>query len=63
MSIVFTLDFVKHKMLIYNRKDKIYFIEEASFKPNCGGLYADCSEVATQIFANIQIDGSKIGNR
>jgi hypothetical protein len=50
-------------MMIYNRKDKICFIEEASFKPKCGGLYADCSEVATQIFANIQIDGSKIGNR
>ena len=26
-SIVHTLDFVKYKMLIYNRKDKIYAIE------------------------------------
>lgn len=53
------LDFVKYKMLIYNRKDKICFIEEASFKPKCRRDYtligAKAQRKFLQIFKSMEV--------
>lgn len=53
------LDFVKYKMLIYNRKDKICFIEEASIELKC--VWGDALTVAKaqrrflQIFKSLEV--------